>query len=83
VCHFTALGELYYLISVAFRTRRLPRQVVDGYWIALDKIKTKYAALVSQARRLDSSTTIDMRLTCASMARRVRNDDYSSATYRD
>jgi len=32
-------------------------------------------------RAIDNSTTIDMRLACVSMARRVRNDDYSSATY--
>jgi hypothetical protein len=31
---------------------------------------------------IDHSTTIDIRLACVSMARRVRNDDYSSATYR-
>jgi hypothetical protein len=37
-----------------------------------------------QARRaIGGSTTIGMRLACGSMARRVRNDDYSSATYRD
>jgi hypothetical protein len=37
-----------------------------------------------QARQaVDDSTTIDMRLAYASMARRVRNDDYTSATHRD
>ena len=37
-----------------------------------------------QARRaIDNSITIDMRLACVSMAGRVRNDDYSSATYSD
>jgi hypothetical protein len=34
-------------------------------------------------RAINSSTTMDMRLACVSMARRVRNDDYSSAKYRD
>jgi hypothetical protein len=37
-----------------------------------------------QARRvIDCSTTIDIRFVWDSMVRRVRNNDYSSATYRD
>jgi hypothetical protein len=37
-----------------------------------------------QARRaIEDSTAIDMRLTCCSLARRMRNDDYCYAMYRD
>jgi hypothetical protein len=59
--------------------------IFDGFYhVAMVEPPVSIMLAELQARwAIDRSTTIGMRFACDLMARRVRNDDYSSATYRD